>query len=75
MLTSLKGWRTFLVGLGLIYWWSVRTWDAGDQASDWLDRRWKTLRKRGGKDPTAHGARICRTPIERSAQRQQVAVG
>jgi triphosphatase len=28
----------------------------GDQASDWLDRRWKTLRKRGGKDPTAHGA-------------------
>jgi CHAD domain-containing protein len=28
----------------------------GDQAGDWLDRRWKTLRKRGGKDPTAHGA-------------------
>jgi CHAD domain-containing protein len=28
----------------------------GDQARDWLDRRWKTLRKRGGKDPTARGA-------------------
>jgi CHAD domain-containing protein len=28
----------------------------GDCAGDWLDRRWKTMRKRGGKDPTCHGA-------------------
>jgi triphosphatase len=28
----------------------------GAQAADWLDRRWKTLRKKGGRDPTERGA-------------------